>query len=256
MVRPPSSSQEDYSLSTDNTNTSFSSFASESGEFTVTSNFNPSPHTSTITNIPTEKSSNRYPYVEQYLNIYYKKSLGQSMILATSQLVENTLALYDNMDDEAANSYILSFILLRVGCLSKTYDFEQFIDMNREEKDMIIKENWSGEKVLMNLTLKDEEVEKNYKRFEAFFSTLACLRFDDIIRINNETNLKKIIYLLIDDIQSTIVEYRFTILLALEAILRGLITTVAHGRRNKPGKISPFIGHKVEDIQSLIDYSS
>ncbi|CAF4831537.1 unnamed protein product, partial [Rotaria sp. Silwood2] len=140
MVRPPLS-QEDYSLSTDNTNTSFSSLPSESGEFTVTSNFSPSPHTTTTTtaNIPTELSSNRYPYVEQYLNIYYKKSLGQSMILATSQLVENTLALYDSMDDEAANSYILSFILLRVGCLSKTYDFEQFIDMNREEKDMIIK---------------------------------------------------------------------------------------------------------------------
>jgi hypothetical protein len=122
-------------------------------------------------------------------------------------------------------------------------------------------QNWSGKKVLMNLTSKDEEIEKNYKRFEAFFSTLACLRFDDIIRINNETNLKNILFLLIDDIQSIIVEYRFTILLArkiklhkelfgkyfllVEAILRGLITTVAHGRRNKPGKISPFIGHKV-----------
>jgi hypothetical protein len=35
----------------------------------------------------------------------------------------------------------------------------------------------------------------------------------------------------------------------VEAILRGLITTVAHGRRNKPGKISPFIGHKVSLIQ-------
>jgi hypothetical protein len=66
----------------------------------------------------------------------------------------------------------------------------------------------------MNITSKDDEIEKNYKRFEAFFSTLSCLRYDDIIRINNETNLKKIIYLLIDDIQSTIIEYRFTILLA------------------------------------------
>ena len=62
------------------------------------------------------------------------------MLSTTSQLVENTLALYDSMDDEAANSYILSFILLRVGCVSKTYDFEQFIDMNREEKDKIIKD--------------------------------------------------------------------------------------------------------------------
>ena len=62
------------------------------------------------------------------------------MLLTTNQLVENTLALYDSMDDEAANSYILSFILLRVGCVSRTYDFEQFIDMNREEKDKIIKD--------------------------------------------------------------------------------------------------------------------
>ncbi len=66
----------------------------------------------------------------------------------------------------------------------------------------------------MNLTSKDEEIEKNYKRFEAFFSTFSCLRFDDIIRINDETNLKKIIHLLIDDIQSPIIEYRYTILLA------------------------------------------
>lgn len=62
------------------------------------------------------------------------------MITTTSQLVENTLAFYENLDDESANSYILSFILLRVGCISKTYDFEQFIDMTREEKDKIIKE--------------------------------------------------------------------------------------------------------------------
>jgi hypothetical protein len=62
------------------------------------------------------------------------------MVLATGQLVEHTLAFYDNMDDEAANSYILSFILLRVGCSSKTYDFEQFIDMTRDEKDKIIKD--------------------------------------------------------------------------------------------------------------------
>ena len=71
----------------------------------------------------------------------------------------------------------------------------------------------------MHLTSKDKEVEKDYKRFEAFFSTLACLRFDDIIRINNETNLKKIIYLLMNEIQSTIVEYRFTILLARKMII-------------------------------------
>lgn len=136
------------------------------------------------------------------------------MIASTGQLVENTLALYENMEDEPANCYILSFILLRVGCVAKTYDFEQFLDLSREEKDAIVKENWSGKKVLMNLSTKEEETEKNYKRFEAFFATLSCLRFDDIIRSNNETNLKRIIELLIDDIQSTIIEYRFTVLLA------------------------------------------
>ncbi|CAF3359499.1 unnamed protein product [Rotaria socialis] len=251
MVRPPPSSQDD-SFSTDNTNTSFTSFLSESGEFTVTSNASPSPHRTT--NNQNELLQHRYPYVAQYLNIYYKRSLDQSMIAATVQLVENTLALYGSMDDEAANSYILSFILLRVGCISKTYDFEQFIDMNREEKDIIIKENWSGKKVLMNLKSKDDEVEKNYKRFEAFFSTLACLRFDDVLRMNNEANLKKVIFLLIDDIQSPIIEYRFTILLALEAILRGLMTTVVHGRRNKPGKISPFIGNK--DATKIFEFIS
>ncbi|CAF0925752.1 unnamed protein product [Adineta steineri] len=245
MVRPVITTYEDDSFSSDKSNTSWST---ESGEFTVTSNIDPSLHTIN------ELSTNRNPYVEQYLNIYYKKHLDQSMLLTTSQLVENTLALYDNMDDEAANSYILSFILLRVGCISKTYDFEQFIDMNREEKDKIIKDNWSGRKILMNISSKNEDIEKNYKRFEAFFSTLACLRFDDILRLNNETNLKKILDLLIDDIQSPIVEYRFTILLALEAILRGLITTVAHGRRNKPGKISPFIGHK--DATKIFEFVS
>jgi hypothetical protein len=75
----------------------------------------------------------------------------------------------------------------------------------------------------MNLTSADDEIEKNYKRFEAFFSTLSCLRFDDILRINDETNLKKIIYLLIDDIQSNIIEYRFTILLARKIIFEFLL---------------------------------
>ena len=71
----------------------------------------------------------------------------------------------------------------------------------------------------MYLSSKDEETEKNYKRFEAFFSTFSCLRFDDIIRISNETNLKKISYLLMDEIQSIIVEYRFTVLLACKILL-------------------------------------
>jgi len=66
----------------------------------------------------------------------------------------------------------------------------------------------------MHINTQDEEIEKNYKRFEAFFSTFSCLRFDDILRVNNETNLKKIFYLFIDEIQSNIIEYRFTVLLA------------------------------------------
>ncbi len=77
MVRPPLSFRED-SLSADKTNTSFSSsLSTESGEFTVTSNASPSGHTAT--DIQTELSSNRNPYVEQYVNIYYKKILDQSV---------------------------------------------------------------------------------------------------------------------------------------------------------------------------------
>jgi hypothetical protein len=59
----------------------------------------------------------------------------------------------------------------------------------------------------MHSNTKDKETEKNYKRFEAFFSTFSCLRFDDILRLNNETNFKKLIYLLINEIQSNIIEY-------------------------------------------------
>ena len=66
----------------------------------------------------------------------------------------------------------------------------------------------------MQLISKDDGDEKNYERFEAFFSTLACLRFDDVLRTNDETHLKKIIYFLMDDVQSNIVEQRFTVLLA------------------------------------------
>jgi len=73
MVRPPLLFRED-SLSSDKTNTSLST---ESGEFTVTSNASPSGHTPT--DIQTELSSNRNPYVEQYVNIYYKKILDQSV---------------------------------------------------------------------------------------------------------------------------------------------------------------------------------
>lgn len=67
MVRPPSFLED--SLSADKTNSSYSSLSSESGEFTISQ----SPHTTA------EISSNRNPYVEQYLNIYYKKSLDQSV---------------------------------------------------------------------------------------------------------------------------------------------------------------------------------
>jgi hypothetical protein len=71
MVRPPSFL--DDSLSADKTNTSFSTNSTESGEFTI----NQSPHTPT--DIQTDVSTNRNPYVEQYMNIYYKKSLDQSV---------------------------------------------------------------------------------------------------------------------------------------------------------------------------------
>jgi len=72
MVRPPSFLED--SLSADKSNTSFSSLTTESGEFTI----NQSLHT-TIDNQTEVLSSNRNPYVEQYLNIYYKKILDQSV---------------------------------------------------------------------------------------------------------------------------------------------------------------------------------
>lgn len=74
MVRPPLSSQDD-SFSTDNTTNA--SFLSESGEFTVTSCISPSPQT--IANISSALTPNRYPFIEQYLIIYYKKSLDRSV---------------------------------------------------------------------------------------------------------------------------------------------------------------------------------
>ena len=67
MVRPPLFL--DDSLSGDKSNTTFSSLSTASGEFTI----NQSPPT------PTNQSTSRNPYVEQYLNIYYKKSLDQSV---------------------------------------------------------------------------------------------------------------------------------------------------------------------------------
>lgn len=72
MVRPPSFLED--SLSADKSNTSFSSLTTESGEFTISQ----SPLHTTIDN-QTEILSNRNPYVEQYLNIYYKKILDQSV---------------------------------------------------------------------------------------------------------------------------------------------------------------------------------
>ncbi len=68
MVRPPSFLED--SLSADKSNTSFSSLITESGEFTI--NQSPDNQTEVL-------SSNRNPYVEQYLNIYYKKILDQSV---------------------------------------------------------------------------------------------------------------------------------------------------------------------------------
>jgi len=65
MVRPPSFLED--------SNVSYSSLSTESGEFLISQ----SPHTTT--DIQTELSLNRNPYVEQYLNIYYKKILDQSV---------------------------------------------------------------------------------------------------------------------------------------------------------------------------------
>ena len=62
------------------------------------------------------------------------------MILGTGQLVQNLLALYENLEDEAANCYILSFLLLRVGCLSKSYDFDDYLEMTRDEREKLIKD--------------------------------------------------------------------------------------------------------------------
>ena len=74
--------------------------------------------------------------------------------------------------------------------------------------------NWSGKKVLMKSTSKDEESEKNLPRFAAFFSGLSCLRYSDLLRLNDETNLKKLIAVLLADLHSSIVEHRYTVLLA------------------------------------------
>jgi hypothetical protein len=120
----------------------------------------------------------------------------------------------------------------------------------------------------MKLRSANDETEKNCKRFEAFFSSFACVRFDDVLRPSDETQLKRLVYLFADDTQSAVVEHRFVALFAREyrsnarqrqvtvsssvvGILRGLITTVAHARRNKPGKIAPFIGHKVSSRVTL-----
>ena len=60
----------------------------------------------------------------------------------------------------------------------------------------------------------EEESEKNFPRFEAFFSTFSCLRYDDLLRLNAQTNLKKIFAFLLEDLHSSIVEHRYTALLA------------------------------------------
>ena len=58
------------------------------------------------------------------------------------------------------------------------------------------------------------------------------------------SNIVLLFYLLVRSREEIKIQWKYLTIL-VEAILRGLITTVAHGRRNKPGKISPFIGHKV-----------
>ena len=62
------------------------------------------------------------------------------MIVGTGELLENLLSLYENLEDEAANSYVLSFLLLRVGCQAKSYDFEDYREMSREEREKLIKD--------------------------------------------------------------------------------------------------------------------
>lgn len=70
MVRPPSFLED--SLSADKTH---SSLSSESGEFIISQ----SPHTTNDIQNDLSITTNRNPYVEQYLNIYYKKSLTPSV---------------------------------------------------------------------------------------------------------------------------------------------------------------------------------
>lgn len=202
----------------------------------------------------TESQLNRIRYVDEYLQIYYKKQLDQPMKTKTKEILENLFYLYDQSDEETANSYVLSFILLRVGCEAKTYEFETFIESDRSERDQIVKNNWSGEKVLMRIRRKDDQIEKNFERFDAFFSSFASIRFVDLIQPTDETNLKKILRFLIEETQTNLIEYRFTVLLTLRSIVRGLLTTVTHSRRNKNGKISPFIGQK--DAEKIFEFVS
>ena len=69
MVRPPLFLDDSLSA-----NTTFSSVSTESGEFIISQSLH------STTDILTDPSTHRNPYVEQYLNIYYKKSLGPAVM--------------------------------------------------------------------------------------------------------------------------------------------------------------------------------
>jgi hypothetical protein len=62
------------------------------------------------------------------------------MIDETSQLIGHLLGLYDNLEDDVANCYVVSFVLLRVGCVSKTYDYDEYRRMTRQDREKMIKQ--------------------------------------------------------------------------------------------------------------------
>ncbi|CAF0956506.1 unnamed protein product, partial [Didymodactylos carnosus] len=184
-------------------------------------------------------------------NFKYKRF---SMIQKTKDLVSNTIIRYNATEDGSANSYVLAFVLLRAGCEPAAYDFEDFMAMDREERDDLIKEKWSGERVLMKQTREEEEEEKNHERFEAFQALIGCLLIKDVTAENNQTNLKKIIQLYCDELHSPILSYRYSVLLALISILKGLLTATVHSSSSKPGKICPYLGQK--DSAKITKYVS
>ena len=76
MVRPPLFLDDSFSV--DKSNTTLSSVSTESGEFIISQSLH------STTDIATDPSTHRNPYVEQYLNIYYKKSFDPAVIRFSS----------------------------------------------------------------------------------------------------------------------------------------------------------------------------